>query len=69
MQNERLEKINEELRQIMFDKVHQLGTFPTAIPGLMRTGKMIVWSLALMFPPHFARSVQLTSIRFYRSVL
>lgn len=35
MQNERLEKINEELRQIMFDKVHQLGTFPTAIPGLM----------------------------------
>ena len=34
MQNDQLEKINEELRQIMFEKVHQLGTFPTVIPGL-----------------------------------
>ncbi len=34
MQTEKLEKINAELRQIMFEKVHQLGTFPTSIPGL-----------------------------------
>lgn len=34
MQSENLERINAELRQIMFEKVHQLGTFPTSIPGL-----------------------------------
>lgn len=34
MQSENLERINAELRQNMFEKVHQLGTFPTSIPGL-----------------------------------
>lgn len=34
MQSENLERINAELRQIMFEKVHQLGTFSTSIPGL-----------------------------------
>lgn len=34
MQSENLERINAELRQIMFEKVHQLGTFPTSITGL-----------------------------------
>ena len=34
MQSENLERINAELRQIMFEKVHQLGTFSTSILGL-----------------------------------
>lgn len=34
MQNEKLEKINAELKQIMLEKVHKLGTFQTTIPGL-----------------------------------
>lgn len=34
MQSENLERINAELRQIMFEKVHQLGTFSTSISGL-----------------------------------
>lgn len=34
MQKDSLEKINAELRAIMLEKVHQLGTFPTTIPGL-----------------------------------
>ena len=34
MQTERLETINTELKKIMLEHVKDLGTFPTAIPGL-----------------------------------